>query len=187
MRRYWEWLGLNLGKRAGTVGVVGLLVTVALGFGVTTLRFTTSNADYLNKNDPAYVDSAHYEALFGGDPMATVITMKPGTTIDNLFTQTNQKLFTSLDQRLKKDPWVYSEISPMDSLSISSALLASSTGNPLHSSAAKILGETIGEDPKPSGVKAREAYLRTNLDRIKAIPTADQKLSNPTSGPIPVP
>ena len=34
MRRWWSWLGLNLGKRAGIVSVVGLLVTLSLGLGI---------------------------------------------------------------------------------------------------------------------------------------------------------
>ena len=44
MRRFWGWLGLNLGKRAGLVAVIGLLVTIAFGYGVTTLRFTTTRS-----------------------------------------------------------------------------------------------------------------------------------------------
>ena len=179
MRRYWEWLGLNLGKRAGTVGVIGLLVTVVLGFGITTLHFTTSNADYLNKTDPAYVDSARYESLFGGDPMATVITMTNGTTIDNLFTSTNQTLFRSLDAKLSKDHWVYSEISPLDALSITSGLLSSPNGNPLDSPAAGILGRTLGEDKTAKGIAARDAYLGSSFKRLSKVPAADQKLSNP--------
>ncbi len=179
MRRYWEWLGLNLGKRAGTVGVVGLLVTVALGFGITTLHFTTSNADYLNKTDPAYVDNLRYAGDFGGDPMATVFTMKPGTTIDDLFTPTNQRLFRSLDSRLKQDHWVYSEISPLDALSLSSSLLSSPTGNPFDTAAGQDLGHTLGEDPKPSGIAAREKYLGASLDALKKIPLDQQQLSNP--------
>ncbi len=179
MRRYWEWLGLNLGKRAGTVGIVGLLVTVALGFGITTLHFTTSNADYLNKTDPAYVDNLRYAGDFGGDPMATVFTMDPGTTIDNLFTANNQRVFRSLGARLKQDHWVYSEISPLDALSLSSSLLSSPTGNPFDTAAGQDLGHTLGEDPKQSGIAAREKYLGASLNALKKIPLDQQQLSNP--------
>ena len=90
MRRTWEWLGLNLGKRAGVVAICGLLITLGLGFGITTLRFTTSNSDYLNTNDPAWINNVNYEKVFGGDPMAVLFTMKPGTTVDNLLTKQNQ-------------------------------------------------------------------------------------------------
>ena len=95
MRRTWEWLGLNLGKRAGTVAICGLLITLGLGFGITTLRFTTSNSDYLNTNDPAWINNVNYENVFGGDPMAVLFTMKPGTTVDNLLTKNNQKAFSN--------------------------------------------------------------------------------------------
>ncbi|HTZ10665.1 MAG TPA: hypothetical protein VMB72_16450, partial [Acidimicrobiales bacterium] len=80
MRRTWEWLGLNLGKHAGTVASIGLLVTIALGFGLTWVRFSTSNADYLNSNDPIAVGNTEYTSLFGGDPVAVLFTMHRGTT-----------------------------------------------------------------------------------------------------------
>jgi len=86
MRNVWSWLGLNLGKRAGTVSVIGLVITIGLGLGITQLKFSTSNASYLNANDTAQIDNVHYESLFGGDPIVTMFTMRPGTTIDNLFT-----------------------------------------------------------------------------------------------------
>ena len=35
MHKYWSWLGLNLGKHAGIVSIVGLMITVVLGFGIT--------------------------------------------------------------------------------------------------------------------------------------------------------
>ena len=102
MRRTWEWLGLNLGKRAGTVAICGLLITLALGFGITTLRFTTSNSDYLNNNDPAWINNVNYEKVFGGDPMAVLFTMKPGTTVDNLLTKHNQAEFRLIASRLAR-------------------------------------------------------------------------------------
>jgi hypothetical protein len=35
VQRVWSWLGRNLGKRAGTVAIVGVVLTAVLGFGVT--------------------------------------------------------------------------------------------------------------------------------------------------------
>ena len=37
MQRFWSRLAVELGKRAGLVAVVGLLVTLILGFGITQL------------------------------------------------------------------------------------------------------------------------------------------------------
>jgi hydrophobe/amphiphile efflux-3 (HAE3) family protein len=179
MRRYWEWLGLNLGKHAGIVGVVGLLVTLVLGIGLFSLRFSTSNSDYLNKTDRAYVDNTRYEALFGGDPMATLITMRPGKTIDDFFTPANQALMKTLDTRLAADHWVYSEVSPLDALSISSTLLQSPDGNVFDAPAVTIVGGTIAKDPSPKGKAARLNYLGKQYQRLSDVPADRQILSNP--------
>jgi hydrophobe/amphiphile efflux-3 (HAE3) family protein len=179
MRRYWEWLGLNLGKHAGAVGAMGLLVTLVLGVGLFSLGFSTSNADYLNRSDRAYVDNTRYERLFGGDPMATLITMRPGTTVDNLFTPANQALMKRLDAELAADHWVYSEVSPLDAMSISTTLLSSPNGDPFDTPAATVVGSTIAKDPSPAGKKARLDYLGAQYQRLVAVPAGEQTLSNP--------
>lgn len=179
MRRFWEWLGLNLGRRAGMVGAIGLLVTMVLGIGITKLTFTTSNSDYLNTTDRAYQDSVRYESLFGGDPMAVLITMNRGETIDNLFTPANQQLMTSLSAKLKRDPWVYSDISPLDAISITKGLLSSPDGNPLNSPAAQIIGGTLARDPSPHGISVRATYLGDQYKALENIPISQQVLSNP--------
>src|SRR5665213_1342980 len=99
MRNVWSWLGLNLGKRAGTVSVIGLVITIGLGLGLTQLKFSTSNASYLNANDTAQIDNGHYESLFGGDPIVTMFTMGPGTSIDNLFTPNNVAQFNAIQSK----------------------------------------------------------------------------------------
>ena len=159
MRRTWEWLGLNLGRRAGTVALAGLVLTVGLGFGVTLLRFTTSNADYLNTNDQAWINNVNYEKVFGGDPIAVLFTMKPGTTVDNLLTQQNQAQFTTIAKRLAADPWVFSAVTPMDALKLGEILLASSTGSPLDSIAAHDLEYAVQHDPSVTDRTRRSQYL----------------------------
>src|SRR5689334_4026597 len=84
MQRFWSWLAVNLGKRAGLVSVVGLLVTVALGAGITQLHFTSSQDAYLNKSDQVYKDNVAYQRLFGGEAMLTVITMDRGHNVVEL-------------------------------------------------------------------------------------------------------
>ena len=59
MRRSWEWLGLNLGKHAGIVACLGIVLTVVLGAGLGDVRFSTSNSDYLDHNDPAAIGTKH--------------------------------------------------------------------------------------------------------------------------------
>lgn len=51
MRRFWARLAVQLGKRGGVVSIVGLLVTVGLGLGITKLKFATGQDAYLNGSD----------------------------------------------------------------------------------------------------------------------------------------
>jgi hypothetical protein len=41
VQRFWSYVAVQLGKRAGVVSVVGLLITVGLGLGITKLEFAT--------------------------------------------------------------------------------------------------------------------------------------------------
>ena len=86
MQRFWSFLAVGLGKHAVVVTLVGLLITVGLGLGITQLKFQTSQDSYLNKSDQVYKDNVAYQRLFGGQAMLTVITMEPGHTVDELFT-----------------------------------------------------------------------------------------------------
>ena len=159
LRHWWEWLGLNLGKRAGTVAMVGLLVTLVFGVGVTKLRFSTSNSDYLNTNDPAWIDNVNYSKVFGGDPMAVLFTTKPGMTVDNLFTPANQREFKIVAAKLAKDPWVFNAVTPLDAMQFGSLLLKSPTGSPLNSPAGQLLSNAVKRDPSAASRKIRSAYL----------------------------
>ena len=179
MRRTWEWLGLNLGRRAGRVALVGLIVTVALGSGITLLRFTTSNSDYLNRNDPAWINNVNYSKVFGGDPIAVLFTMKPGTTVANLFTPHNQQEFRKISAALQKDPWVFSAVTPMDTLNLAQILLSSPTGSPLGSPAAAFLERAVRLDPNVADKQRRSQYLITEGTDLTKIPPSQQVLSNP--------
>ncbi len=67
MRRFWSFLGLELGRRAAIVSVVAVLVTIGLGSGIRQLKFSTGQDSYLNKSDRAYKDNVAYQSVFGGD------------------------------------------------------------------------------------------------------------------------
>ena len=90
MQRFWSWLAVNLGKRAGLVSIIGLLVTLALGAGITQLHFTSSQDAYLNKSDQVYKDNVAYQNLFGGEAMLTVITMDKGHNVVELLDDANR-------------------------------------------------------------------------------------------------
>src|SRR5436305_1957149 len=77
MERFWRWLAVVLGKRAGLVSVIGLLITVALGAGISRLEFTSSQDAYLNKTDQGQVRKALLP-FFPDQRHALIITRLPG-------------------------------------------------------------------------------------------------------------
>ena len=100
MHKFWGWLGLNLGKHWIAVLVVGAVVTVGLGFGITQLKFATGQDSYLNKSDQVYKDSVAYQKLFGGQAMLTLVTMDEGHTVNELFTPENIAQWKAIEKKL---------------------------------------------------------------------------------------
>ena len=117
MDRFWSSLAVTLGKRAGLVSVIGLLITVTLGAGITQLHFTSGQDAYLNKTDQVYKDNVAYQKLFGGEAMLTVITMDKGHTVDELLNARNRAKLVAVGKNLaanKKD--ILGVITPVDAL-----------------------------------------------------------------------
>src|SRR3954470_2920416 len=140
MERFWRWLAVVLGKRAGLVSVIGLLITVALGAGISQLKFTSGQDAYLNKTDQVYKDNVAYQKLFGGEAMLTVITMDKGHTVDELLNDTNRPKLQAVGKRLagnKKD--VLGVITPVDALQLSNNLVSSKTCDPTKSIAGQLI------------------------------------------------
>jgi uncharacterized protein len=173
MRRTWEWLGLNLGKHAGVVAALGLIVTLVLGVGVVRLSVSTSNADYLNKSDPAWVGNQRYTALFGGDPVAVLFTMNKGQTVDNVLTRANQAEMNRVDARLSRVPAVFDVISPVNALGFSSVLTG--TSSPV---TAMELSE-LQRDTDPKSAAARRAFLLAEGRQLAGFSPAQEVLTNP--------
>lgn len=183
MRRFWGWLGLNLGKRAGVVAMSGLLVTMLFGLGVTKLRFTTTNADYLNPKDPAWLANVAYEKAFGGDPMAVMFTMNSGKTVDELFTPRNIDEFNRVSaqlDKLKRQGLVYSYVTPLDAMRLSNVLLSIPKGGTvLDSAGAHILENAVKRDPVKASQAKRFAYLQKEGTLESSFPSDQQVLTNP--------
>ena len=112
----WSWLGLNLGKHAGVVSVVGLLVTLILGFGATRLDFATGQDSYLNKDEVVYKDNVKYQGLFGGEAMLTLYTMDDGKQVKDLFTPENLSRLRAQEKRLRATTGVLDVVSPITAL-----------------------------------------------------------------------
>jgi hydrophobe/amphiphile efflux-3 (HAE3) family protein len=180
VQRFWSYVAVQLGKRAGAVSVVGLLITVGLGLGITKLDFATGQDSYLNKSDQVYKDNLAYQDLFGGQAMLTVVTMSDGHTVDELFTKSGRQQFTSLHDTLVGTGKYKGVITPLSVLEFSDHLVKSPDGNPLNSVAAKAtLGANSKETPGTPQAAARDADFQTTTKRLLAVPTAEQTLDNP--------
>ena len=179
MQRFWMRLAVWLGKRAGVVAVLGLLVTLFLGFGITQLEFQTGQDSYFNKSDQVYKDSVAYQDLFGGQAMLTLVTMDEGHTIDELFTEANRAQFNDVAEQLRADPSVETAITPVDVMDFNAALVASDSGDVTQSVAGAALLRATTEDPSEEGRAARQADAVATLERINAIPADERNLDNP--------
>src|SRR5215207_10202479 len=116
MHKYWSWLAINLGKHAGLVGIVGLLITVVLGLGITRLEFATGQDSYLNKDDQVYKDSVAYQDLFGGQAMVSLFTMDEGSDVVDLFSPENLERMQRVDEELRQTEGVVAVVSPLTAL-----------------------------------------------------------------------
>ncbi|MEY2459613.1 MAG: uncharacterized protein QOG30_1443, partial [Acidimicrobiaceae bacterium] len=180
MQRFWSNVAVQLGKRAGVVSVVGLLITVGLGLGIAKLDFATGQDSYLNKSDQAYKDNVAYQDLFGGQAMLTVVTMSEGHTVDELLTAPGRQQFTSLHDTLVATGKYKGVITPVSVLELSDNLVKSADGNPLDSVAAKAtLAANAKETAGTPQAAARDADFQTTTKRLLAIPTEKQTFDNP--------
>ncbi|HMG28243.1 MAG TPA: MMPL family transporter [Acidimicrobiia bacterium] len=179
MERFWRFIAVELGKHAGLVSVIGLLVTLILGFGITRLEFSTGQDSYLNKSDTVYKDNVKYQNLFGGQAMLTLVTMDKGHTVNELFTPANQAKFRALEDQLHTGKGVVGVISPRTIMEFSDSLVQSPTGDPTQSVAGRALVDATTRDPSPEGQQARNADAATTIQRLNAVPQAERTLDNP--------
>ena len=124
MQRFWSALALQLGKHAGLVSVIGLIVTLVLGLGITQLEFATGQDSYLNKDDEVYQDSVAYQDLFGGQAMLSLVTMDEGQTVVDLFTPENLEMWESVEADLRDSGMFEAVVSPVTALEFTDNLVA---------------------------------------------------------------
>ncbi len=179
MQKIWSWLGLNLGKRAGVVSIVGLLVTLALGFGITRLEFSTGQDAYLNSDEEVYLDNVDYQELFGGSAMVTLFAMDEGETVVDLFTPANIEAIRAVEEELRATDGIVAVVSPLTALEFTEALVESPSGSPADSVAGQILLGATERDPSPEAQEIRTASSLETLERINAIPEAERTFENP--------
>jgi hydrophobe/amphiphile efflux-3 (HAE3) family protein len=180
MQRFWSVLAVQLGKRAGLVVAVGVLVTLGLGFGITRLEFATGQDSYLNAGDQVAIDNEAYQDLFGGQAMLAVIEMDDGHTVDELLDRDGRRQLRAFHDRLLASEGIHAVITPLTIAEFSDALVRSDDGNPANSIAGRATQTALAkEEPGSSEHAAREADLAATAARLLAIPPAKQRLSNP--------
>lgn len=195
MQRFWSTLGLELGKRAGLVSVVGLIVTLVLGFGITRLEFATGQDSYLNKDEEVYKDSVAYQDLFGGQAMLSLITMDEGNSVVDLFAEENLATWDQVETDLRNSGLFTGVVSPRTALEFTQALVAPRApstfdddgrllelgeidpdGSVATSVAGTILLNATSRDT--DGAEARSASSIETLARVEAIPLEDREIGN---------
>ncbi|MCU1496739.1 MAG: hypothetical protein JWM47_692 [Acidimicrobiales bacterium] len=126
MKKFWSNLAVQLGKRAGAVSVIGLVITVALGLGVTQLDFATGQDSYLNEDDQVAKDNVAYQELFGGQIMLVLFTMDDGHTVDELASPANQKAIRDAKAEILEgnEEEIEAVLTPLDTLEFSANLLS---------------------------------------------------------------
>src|SRR3954447_5414366 len=175
----WAWLGLHLGKHAGIVAIVGVVLTIFFGYGITKLEFATGQDSYLNKSDTVYKDSVAYQRLFGGQAMLTLVTMDEGKSVVDLFTDGGLERWAAIDKQLEaRDDLVFGVVTPRTALEFTDKLVASPSGNPAESIAGKILLDATERDPSPEGKALRTKASVATLTRLGAIPPDQRVLTN---------
>jgi uncharacterized protein len=175
----WSWLGLHLGRRAGVVALVGLILTLVLGFGITKLEFATGQDSYLNKDEQVYVDSVAYQELFGGQAMVSLVTLEEGGSVNDLFTPENLATWEQVEEELRGTGLLFGVVSPRTALQFTDNLVQSPSGNPAESAAGRLLLGATARDPSPEGKEARTASSIRTLQRVNAIPPERRVLGDP--------
>ncbi len=104
MQRFWSWLAVELGKRAGLVAVIGLLLTLIAGYGTTKLQFATGQDSYLNSNDQVAKDNVAYQDLFGGEAMLVLLTANEGKDVVDLSNPHNLAEMDRVAAELRSHP-----------------------------------------------------------------------------------
>jgi hydrophobe/amphiphile efflux-3 (HAE3) family protein len=130
VQRFWSWLAVELGRRAGLVSIVGLLVTVALGLGISQLEFATGQDSYLNKGDQVAKDNVAYQDLFGGQIMIVLFTMDEGSTVVDMASGENRQTILDATEEIEADPNVESVVTPLTGLEFSDSLIQNSYADP---------------------------------------------------------
>jgi hydrophobe/amphiphile efflux-3 (HAE3) family protein len=175
VKKFWSTLAVQLGKRAGVVSVVGLVMTLVLGVGITQLEFSTGQDSYLNKEDQVAKDNVAYQELFGGQIMVVLFTMDEGHTVAELAEPANKEVIDAAKAEILEAPSVAAVLSPLDTLDFSENLLSRTPADPTDADAfdplnsianTTLTAASEAEEPGSPGAKARSADFAETAERL---------------------
>jgi len=190
MQRFWSWLAVELGKRAGLVAAVGLLLTLVAGYGATQLKFSTGQDSYLNASDQVYKDNVAYQGLFGGEAMLVLLTANDGKSVVDLSNPHNLAEMQKVADQLNAHPdLVEAVVTPGTALTWSDDLIQKTpegqvSTNPTASVAGHALLTALsapqadGQPQSDASKATRTADAGTTLTRLGAVAPAQRTLDN---------
>jgi uncharacterized protein len=191
MQRFWSWLAVELGRRAGLFALVGLIITLALGYGATRLEFATGQDSYLNASDQVYKDSVAYQHLFGGQAVLGLVTMDEGHTADELFDAEGLAQWRSLHDDLSAARLNDDADSPAAYLSVATPLIGleytdilAQNGvpgtDPTQAYAGQLMLRALAqEEPGSDAYQIRQEESLATLQRANAVPADQRTMENP--------
>lgn len=176
MQRFWSWLAVKLGKRAGVVGLVGLIITLVLGFGISRLEFATGQDSYLNKDDEVYIDNVAYQDLFGGQAMLGLITMDEGHSVTELFDAAGIEQFEALHADLTETGNYESVVTPLIALQYTDTLIQGGVpgSDPTAGIAGQLLLRGIAEAETEEETQIRTEQSLLTLQRVNEVPAEER-------------
>ncbi len=179
MQKFWSKLAVQLGKHAGLVAVIGLMITVFLGLGITQLKFATGQDSYLNADEQIAKDNVVYQDLFGGQAMISVVTMDEGHTIDEIYSPGVIEQFRTFHDQLMSTKRFAGIITPVTAAEFSDSLVRSESGSPTESIAGKaLLAALAKEAPGSPEAAARTTDSVQTLQRFGAVPPDRQVITD---------
>ncbi len=187
MQRFWSWLAVELGKRAGLVAVIGLLLTLIAGYGTTKLQFATGQDSYLNPSDQVAKDNVAYQDLFGGEAMLVLLTADEGKTIVDLSNPHNLAEMQRITAELRSHTdLIEAVVSPQSALEWSDNLIQKTpdgqvTTDPTASVAGAALLTALNA-PQPDGQpQSEESKAARFADSTKTLGAPRRHRRRPTA------
>jgi hydrophobe/amphiphile efflux-3 (HAE3) family protein len=175
---FWTSAARLAGQRSGIVAIIALVLTVGLGFGISQLKFSTDQSNYVNSGSQVAKDNHAYQSLFGGESMITDFTVDPGKNLTDLFTPNNLRAFAAVTKELEADKRIVAVVTPVTALQFTHNLVSSADGNPINSPAAKMLLSAQQRDTDPTSQATRLQDAIKTLGRVNAIPPAQQTIGS---------